>query len=442
MAGRPNSNVRIWNVQDRRKSPDYRLRPWVARWRVGERRFQRAFRTRAEADHLRSELLVAQRNGERFDSSTGQPSSWTAVGDVGCHEWVRRWLAEQWDEWQPRTRNSAVEEMSRFLPLLVKPEAPSEPQLRRYLVDALRPSATQDRRMERWMDRWCYTLSQLDRSVLAEVDRQLGVGLDGQLLSQITARRYRRSARTCIGRAVDLELVARNPWPPAVRGASNRKVRRTSKAIDIKRLPDPTTMGRALDAIISHQPASRRYHVMTSVIAHAGLRPSEVIMLRPRALHLPDEDWGTIDVVEADISFDEPGDPKTGKRSVPIPGDLVALLRNWIDEHSFREGDLIFRTRNGNRPSSGNWARAWHRALRSIGHEPLRLYDCRHTAATTWLSAGVPLGEVARRMGHSVETLVQVYVGALRGDEAAANNLIDAYRTTDGQAAEFGSHPE
>ena len=40
--------------------------------------------------------------------------------------------------------------------------------------------------------------------------------------------------------------------------------------------------------------------------------------------------------------------------------------------------------------------------------------------------AGVPLGDVARRMGHSVETLVSTYVGALDGDEEIANARIDA----------------
>ena len=56
----------------------------------------------------------------------------------------------------------------------------------------------------------------------------------------------------------------------------------------------------------------------------------------------------------------------------------------------------------------------------------MRVYDCRHAAATTWLRAGVPLGEVAKRMGHSVETLVSTYVGALEGDETIANDRIAA----------------
>jgi integrase len=150
-------------------------------------------------------------------------------------------------------------------------------------------------------------------------------------------------------------------------------------------------------------------------------------MLRPRALRLPDSGWGLIDVTEADIDFDVPGEPKTGDRRVPIPANLVVLLRSWLDAHDYGPEDLMFRTRRGNRPSQSNWCRAWRLALAKIGHRHLRPYDCRHFAATSWLHAGVPLAEAARRLGHSVETLVATYVGALDGDEIAANQMIDEY---------------
>ena len=55
----------------------------------------------------------------------------------------------------------------------------------------------------------------------------------------------------------------------------------------------------------------------------------------------------------------------------------------------------------------------------------MRVYDCRHAAATTWLRAGVPLAETARRLGHSVETLVSTYVGALDDEEQVGNQRID-----------------
>ncbi len=184
-------------------------------------------------------------------------------------------------------------------------------------------------------------------------------------------------------------------------------------------------MRRAIEAIPNHQPASRTYQVMTAVAYYAGLRPSEVIMLRAKALHLPSKGWGRIDVTEADVSFDEPGEPKTGPRSVPIPEPLVDMLRTWVADGGYRGDDLLFRTRAGGRPTSSNWSRSLRRALEKIDHPPMRIYDCRHAAATTWLTAGVPLGEVAKRMGHSVETLVSTYVGALDGDETVANQRID-----------------
>jgi hypothetical protein len=38
----------------------------------------------------------------------------------------------------------------------------------------------------------------------------------------------------------------------------------------------------------------------------------------------------------------------------------------------------------------------------------------------------MPLGETARRLGHSVETLVSTYVGALDDEEQVGKQRIDA----------------
>ena len=39
----------------------------------------------------------------------------------------------------------------------------------------------------------------------------------------------------------------------------------------------------------------------------------------------------------------------------------------------------------------------------------------------------MPLAETARPLGHSVETLVSTYIGALDDEERIANQRIDAY---------------
>jgi integrase len=404
-------------------------RPWVVRWAVDGRQRSRTFHTKSEAEGFRSELLLAKRLREPFDPDTAEPARWAPPPpSIQMHHWARRWLAEQWDEWQPRTRASAIEVLVRFVPLVTHGDAEPPPDgLRGYLAQSLRPDATVDDATvhERWLGASVLSLTTLQRDVLAVVDTELGRGLQGGRLSPSTAQRYRKVARACVRRAVELELLDHDPWPPPPRGRSRRKAARISKAIDVRVLPEPSTVRRALAAIPTHQPGSVMYKVMTAVAYFGGLRPSEVLMLRPGALKLPDSGWGAIAVTEADTSLDEPGEPKTGRRTVPIPPELVAILRDWLATHEFEPSDLLFRTRNGKRPAASNWSRAWHRALRAIGHQPLRVYDCRHAAATTWLKAGVPLGEVARRLGHSVETLVSTYVGAMEVDEALGNERIE-----------------
>lgn len=421
--------VQIFGLQKRPQTKKNK-RPWVVRWAVDGRQRSRAFPTKAEADRVRMLLANAQHHGELFDDDTGEPLSWRpAERGMTVYAWSKRWLAEQWPEWQPRTRDSAVEAIARFVPLAVSSIAPPAPVgVRAHLKIHMRPGAPirADDPYEEWLDAWSLPIEELDRSTLAEVDRLLGIGDSGQQLAASSSGRFRKVARSRIRRAVDLEVLASDPWPPAPRGRALRKAARVTKRIDTRVLPDPATMAAAIEAMASHQPASRTYQLMTAVMYYGGLRPSEVVMLRPRALHLPVDGWGRVDVREADISFDEPGEPKTGERSVPIPPVLVAMLRLWLTSHDFASDELVFRSRTGPRPHPSNWSRCWQLALSKVGHTSLRVYDCRHAAATTWLSAGVPLGEVARRMGHSVETLVSTYVGALGGDEQLANQRIEA----------------
>ncbi len=403
----------------------------MVRWEVDGKRLSRSFRTKDLADRFRSNLIAASDRNERFDRVTGEPESWAPdTRELTTFEWSRRWIAEQWPEWQPRTRTSAIEALTRFVPLVVSADAPAPPaEIRRHLTGALAPDhdeTQQSGASALWLERWSLPLTALTRQNLAPVEASLGIGLEGSMLATSTASRIRKVSRASIRRAVDLGLIDADPWPPPTRGRNQRKSVRATAAFDIRQLPNPDVMAAAIAAIRTHQPGSHKYQVMTAVAYYAGLRPSEVVMLRPGALALPPSGWGRIDVSEADIDFDQPGEPKTGHRSVPIPPVLVTALNDWLDTHHFEPDDLIFRTRNDRRPTASNWRRAWHRALRSIDQPTLRVYDCRHAAATTWLAAGVPLGEVAKRLGHSVETLVSTYIGSIDSDEPLANQRIDA----------------
>ena len=425
---RGSQDIRIFAVQDRSSRPAAR-KPRISRWKVDGKEHSRSFRTKAEADRFRSRLLIAQQDGERFDRPTGLPLSWLPQGaDMPLHVWARRWVAEQWPEWQPRTRRGDVYSLARFIPLVTSPGAPKPPDgLRTHLCCTLPPDVDidPDDGCERWLSRWVLPLGDLNPELLADVSRRLSVGDTEQTLANVTVRRYRRVAHSCIRRAVELGQLPADPWPPAPRGRSRRKVNRPKSAVDVRRLPAPASVVAIIDGMQSRQPGSRTYQAMTAVVFYAGLRPSEVVMLRPRARHLPANGWGSIAVTEADVDWDQSGDPKTGNRVVPIPPRLVELLRRWIDEHNLRDDELLFRTQVGGRPSDSNWSRALKRACANAGQPRIRVYDFRHAAATMMLRARVPLAEAARRLGHRVETLVSTYIGAMEGDDAEANALLD-----------------
>jgi integrase len=425
---RPSQKVLIFKVQDRsaRKNAS---RPFVARREVDGHERSTAFETYSEADAYRSRLLVARHDGERFDPRTGEPASWAPQGrDLAAHLWARKWVAEHWAEWQPRTRTNELDGLVRFLPLLAAPRAPTPPHgLRTYLRDTLPPDVDLDptHECERWLARWMLSLGELDRQNLAEANRVLAIGDRHQQLGRETARRYRRTAKACVHRAYELEYIPVDPWPPTPRGRSRRKVNRVDVAIDVKRLHAPATIVRVLDAMVNPQPASEMYQAMQATVYYAGMRPSEVKMLRPAVLHLPDADWGWIDVEIADDGEANPADPKTGRRRVPIPPRLVCLLRDWIVSHDIGPQQFLFRTREGNPPSESNWSRALRRAHRQAKVHHIAVYDYRHAAATHWLLWGMVLAEVARRLGDNVETVVAYYINAMEGDEASGNAAVE-----------------
>lgn len=162
VTGRPMADVIVHGIQ--RRAGDRHKRSWIVRWTVCGRQRSRSFATKATAERFRVALVVAQQSGDSFDDGTGEPQSWQAQPDhMKAHTWVRRWLAEQWPEWAPRTRVSAVEALVRLVPLLVSQRAsPPPPQLRAHLRSSLPPGgASVDDACESWLERSCLELRQL-----------------------------------------------------------------------------------------------------------------------------------------------------------------------------------------------------------------------------------------------------------------------------------------
>lgn len=111
-------------------------------------------------------------------------------------------------------------------------------------------------------------------------------------------------------------------------------------------------------------------------------------------------------------------------RRVPIPSELVALLREHIARSGAGPGGRLFRSQNSSPIQPSTWWRVWQTA-RAIALTPAqaatpllrRPYDLRHSGVTWRLNSGVPPTEVAAWAGHSVEVLMRVYAKCMTGLE-------------------------
>jgi integrase len=111
-------------------------------------------------------------------------------------------------------------------------------------------------------------------------------------------------------------------------------------------------------------------------------------------------------------------------RKVPIPPELVELLRAHLAAFGVAPDGRLFRSENGNPLQPSTWWQVWQK-VRAASLTPDQLasplmkrpYDLRHSGVTWRLNSGVPATEVAAWAGHSVEVLTRVYARCVVGLE-------------------------
>ncbi len=118
-------------------------------------------------------------------------------------------------------------------------------------------------------------------------------------------------------------------------------------------------------------------------------------------------------------------------RTIPIPPELVRLLRAHIRRYGTTPDGRIFQTARGGILQDSGYNEVWTEARKTaltpaqyrspLGRRP---YDLRHAAVSLWLNSGLPATEVARRAGHGVAILLKIYAHCIDGQADAANQRI------------------
>jgi integrase len=174
---------------------------------------------------------------------------------------------------------------------------------------------------------------------------------------------------------------------------------------------------------------------------YAGLRHGELRALRVKDIDL---ERRRINVRRGWDQYEGEIAPKT--ESSTRPTVIITLLHDLLRAHLKRTGrtghDLVFGkdwitpfvTNTINARAHRAWAAAraredeQDRIPQAQRIKPIGLHECRHTAVSQMLDAGIPIDKVSKFMGHaSITITIDRYGHLLPGSEAEAAELLDAY---------------
>lgn len=468
-------DVRVWSVGERtvRGKKAYRVR-----WAVEGKRFEKWFKTKALASSYYANLMKAARAGEAFDTDTGRPvSELRAQNDKTWYAHSREYVAMKWPRAAAKSRRSIVEALTSLTAIMVKPVRgrPADRVLREALyLYAFNPRRWQDQASPEhgaalaWVERASLPVVELDSlPTVRNVLDSLCVKLDGKPAAATTVQRKRAVFYNALGYAVECGLLDFNPIDRVQWTAPE-----IAQAIDRRVVANPEQVASLLDAVRSLGNRASRLVAFFGCLYYAGTRPSEAADLRRddcelsgRCVNCGDElpnvldarpsptcthdkieyGWGKITLVEteprAGSHWTDDGRPnerrglkhraRTETRPVPIPPQLVGLLHWHFKEFGTADDGRFFRGLHGGPLSESVYDRWWKLAREKAltpaqVASPLarRPYDLRHAAASLWLNAGVPVTEIARRLGHSVAVLLKVYANCIDGGDNGMNDRI------------------
>ncbi|WP_338906597.1 tyrosine-type recombinase/integrase [Streptomyces nigra] len=446
-------DVRIWGVRKRNtKKSSYDVR-----WTVAGAVFSDQFRTKGLADHYRSKLLRAAHAGEEFDTETGLPDSMAEKATtLTWYAFAQKYLAMKWPHAAPNTRNGINEALTAVTMALLdeRPGRPSEELIRRALRSwAFVLPGPDERELPpeiantlHWVAKASRPLSDLGDVVVGRaVLDALKVKLDGTAAAAETVRRKRRTLVNAMHYAVDLGEFKENP----ITGIRWKKPK-VAGEVDPRVVANPE-QARSLLTAVSYvggygRARGRRLVGLFACMYYGALRPAEAVGLTNADLKLPDAGWGTVLLnrtrpsvgkqwTETGETHDDRGlknRPVEEVRLVPIPPQLVAMLRQHLDTFGTADDGRLFASERGGVVASSTYYRVWQEA-RALALPPAavasplaaRPYDLRHSALSTWLNAGVDPTEVAQRAGNSVEVLLSRYAKCIDGRQEIVNRKIE-----------------
>jgi integrase len=294
-----------------------------------------------------------------------------------------------------------------------------------------------------------YLLPKLSNIRLDRIDVQILESFRDELrgtLAVSTVRSVMGTLSAIFKFAVRQKNIIANPmlntervYSGAVELTGDSDVRERHEGLQAVRPEDVLDLSEIRRLIASARPGI--YRTLFAASAATGARSGELFALRWGDVEFDDGSgkgrgrvfirrslsWAKGDKAKTRARFYEPK-TRAGTRVVPIPHEIVVMLKGWKLACPVNEHDLVFPASDG-RPMrrSTVYLRGFVPALTAAKLRTVRLHSLRHSFASALIAAGAPVTEVSHLIGHADPGItLKVYSHWFKDAESGSTERIAA----------------
>lgn len=262
-------------------------------------------------------------------------------------------------------------------------------------------------------------ITQSDMLELLDIIKNKKNDRTGKLISDRTIRNYLNILKSMFRTAVELEILKKNPVENIKYTVSDYQLEDNYYDLD-----DINKMIFALD----DEPVQYQFAILLTL--STGLRLGELLALTEDDFNREEHYIRVNKALSETKSGRKITLTKTKKSRIEnYPSELESLLDKHLKIERLKkeqlgvENNLIFTGKDGSYMPKSTMKNWFQRFLKRHGLKRITFHGLRHTSATILLASGIPLKNVAERLGHTrASTTANIYAHALpRIDKEAAN---------------------
>lgn len=251
--------------------------------------------------------------------------------------------------------------------------------------------------------------------------RKIMAQMDDRGLSQRTKQYGHMIFNQCMAQAHKDGLIPSNPMASVERPSVTEE----------DKVQEINTLSREEVSKLLESSKGTKYYPLWFTLLTTGLRPSEALALEwehidfEKSSIFVNQSMSRVDHGEYRISSDLK--TKKSRRRVPLPqslGEALRAHRGRVQKKQMligKRSDLVFPNGAFAPMDISNVRRAWKRALETAGLREIRLYDARHSFATSMLNAKMSPKLASEILGHaSTKQFLDTYTHVTDRDREAA----------------------